>query len=95
MELAVQRLWYIIAFEGLQIIIETFGGTMRGWGVSLLPAVICIFGICIVRVIYVYTVFAANPTFEVLMLVYPVTWVITATGVFLAYLYVRRRVLVA
>ena len=95
MKLAVQRLWYIIAFEGLQIVMETFAGSMRGWGVSLVPAVICIFGICIVRVIYVYTVFTAHPTFEVLMTVYPLTWVISALGIFTAYLYVRKRVLVA
>ena len=55
-----------------------FVGGMRGLGSSLTPMVITIFGVCALRVVWVYTVFAVWPLWEVLFLSYPVTWVITA-----------------
>ena len=46
---------------------DVFSGALRGWGFSLLPAVVTTAGICVLRVIYVYTVFAGWPDFGVLM----------------------------
>ena len=51
---------------------------LLGLGSSLTPMVITIFGVCALRVVWVYTVFAVWPLWEVLFLSYPVTWVITA-----------------
>ena len=87
------RLFIVLGPEGINICSETFASAMRGWGYSLVPALISIFGICVVRVIYVYTVFAARPDFGVLMSVYPLTWVVTASSLFAAYHYVRKNFL--
>ena len=43
----------------------------------MILAVSCFVGVCVFRVIYVYTYFACFPTYENLMVIYPVSWVVT------------------
>ena len=76
-EYAVLRIRYILTFEFLNVIIETCSGGMRGVGHSLYPAAACFLGVCVFRVIYIYTIFAADPAFSTLMAVYPISWVFT------------------
>ncbi len=66
-------------------------GSMRGLGASVAPMVISIFGVCVLRVIWIYTVFAAFPTWEVLFLSYPVTWVATALIEIACYFFIKKR----
>ncbi len=51
-------------------------GMMRGIGNSFLPMLVSIAGVCGVRLIWVYTVFAAQRTLPSLYLCYPVSWTI-------------------
>ena len=60
-------------------------------GVSLLPALITMFGSCIFRIIWIYTAFAWSPTFETLMDVYPVSWIAMGIAMLAAYWYIRRK----
>lgn len=53
----------------------------RGLGKSAVPTVIEFFGICLFRIVWIYTVFAAIRTPLSLYLIYPVSWAITATVV--------------
>jgi Na+-driven multidrug efflux pump len=71
-------LQYIFLGYVFSLFQEVISGYMRGYGVSLIPAVCTIAGICGTRVIWIYTVFRANPTFTVIMQVYPVSLAITA-----------------
>lgn len=87
------RICSIISFEFISMVMDIFSGALRGWGFSLLPAVITIVGICVLRVIYVYTVFAAWPDFSVLMAVYPLSWFVTATGITIVYFAVKKKVI--
>ena len=52
-------------------------GVLRGIGYSLLPMIVSILGACVFRILWVMTIFAAMPTLEVLMISYPVTWLLT------------------
>ena len=68
-----------------------FVGGMRGLGSSIVPMINTIFSVCVLRVVWIYTIFAIWPTWEVLFISYPVTWVIaSAIGVF-CYLAVKKR----
>ena len=49
-----------------------------------------LFGICGIRITWVYTVFRASPTFSTLMMVYPVSIAATAVAVILSYFYLQR-----
>ena len=56
------------------------------------PAVITVFGTCVFRLAWIYTVCRKFKGFEVLMNVYPVSWVITGSLVLLSYYVIRRKV---
>ena len=64
---------------------EITSGVMRGMGRSLLPSVLTILGSCVLRVLWVYTVFRHFRTFDVLLDVYLITWIITGIMVLTAY----------
>ena len=58
-------------------IMDVMTGALRGIGYSILPMVVSIMGACGLRLLWVVTVFAAMPSMHVLMLSYPVSWLIT------------------
>ena len=56
-----------------------------------LPAVITIFGTCILRVLWVFFVFPLVGTYEMLIYIFPITWIVTGVAMIVAYLLVRNR----
>ena len=64
---------------------------MRGLGYSMTPAVLTVLGSCVFRLIWIYTVFNKFRSFEMLMNVYPVSWIITGIAVLIAYAIVRKK----
>lgn len=87
------RLWWILLPEAINVLLEVFSGSMRGYGRSLTPALTALAGICGLRIIWVYTVFAAHRDFTVLMACYPISWFFTAGAVIYCYLRFCDRVL--
>lgn len=85
--IGVTRISFVVLAEPINVIMETVSDAMRGYGCSLPPAVATLVCICSVRVIWVFTVFAASPDYSTLMAVYPVSWIVTA--VLLCVLYAR------
>ena len=60
---------------------EVLCGVVRGMGKSLLPTVVSIFGSCLLRIVWIYTVCPFAPdSIELLYIAYPVTWVLTSLG---------------
>ncbi len=66
-------------------------GAMRGLGASIVPMTISVFGVCVLRVVWIYTVFAAFPTWEVLFMSYPVTWLATFLIEIVCFFMVKKR----
>ena len=85
------RLKFILTAEFLNVIIEIFSGYMRGFGYSLVPALVCMLGICGVRITWRYTVFAAHKSFQVLMMTYPISWAVTAIALVIAFIYLHKK----
>lgn len=78
-----KKLGITCVFYFLCGIMEVACGVMRGIGKSICPMIVALVGTCALRVIWVYTAFAAFPYAETLYLSYPVTWAITATAHFI------------
>lgn len=57
---------------------EVMSGYLRGFGISLVPAILTIIGVCGVRIVWVYTSFPLNRTFGTLLLAYPISLATTA-----------------
>lgn len=87
--LGIVRIWYVVLPELISVVMETVSDAMRGYGYSLPPAMVTLVCICSIRILWVYTVFPASPTFDTLMMVYPVSWLVTMT--LLVVLYFRHQ----
>lgn len=88
----VTRLELLLVFEVFNMWKEIFSGAMRGLGSSTLPAILYMGSICGVRLLWVYCVFPITKTYESLLWVYPVSWIITTIVIGIAYFIVRRKV---
>ena len=74
-------------------VMEIFVAMMRGMGRSLVPMIVSLVGTCAFRVIWIYTIFRAYPTLNILFVSYPISWVLTAAVQFVCYLIVRKHVM--
>ena len=74
------RLLYMCLPYFLCGIMEVGSGVLRGLGRSITSMIIAISGVCGIRLVWIFTVFAHFRTLETLYLSYIVTWVITATA---------------
>ena len=86
-ELAMARIFWVASFEPISVLMEVSSSAMRGYGYSMPPAMATLICVCSVRLIWVWTVFAASPDYVTLMIVYPISWAVTVVP--LLYLYVR------
>ena len=66
------------------VFIEIYSGAARGVGEALPPMIITIFGVCVLRLIWIWAVLPFHRTPAMVAASYPVTWGITA-AVFIVY----------
>lgn len=88
-ELAYTRLLIIFTAYISSMLYEVMSGYLRGFGISFAPAVIATLGVCVLRIVWIRTAFAANPTFQTILLAYPISLTTTAVLIFIALLLYR------
>ncbi|MCR4877293.1 MAG: MATE family efflux transporter [Clostridiales bacterium] len=66
-------------------------GQLRGIGYSIMPMIVSLAGACGLRIIWIMTVFAANPTLPVLYYSYPISWGVTFAIHMISYLIASRK----
>ncbi len=74
-----------VPFCVLFLPVEIFGGAMRGTGYSLVPTLITCFFVCVFRIIWIFTAVARWHTLSVLLMCYPLSWLLSASAFFAAY----------
>lgn len=77
-EIGYIRLEYIFLAYAFSFAQEIFSGYLRGFGISSVPALCSVLGICGVRLGWMFTVFKRYPTFSTIMQVYPISLGVTA-----------------
>ena len=75
----------------LAALMDCMVGAMRGIGYSMMPMIVSLTGACGLRIVWLYTIFAAHPTLQVLYISYPFTWGVTALTHIICFLIVRRK----
>lgn len=80
------RIFWVVLPQPISVVMDTLSGCMRGYGYSMPPALVTLIVICSVRLIWVYTAFPLSPTYETLMMVYPLSWLITMIGLIVLYI---------
>lgn len=83
------RLRYIFFAYTFSFAQETTSGYLRGFGLSFLPAICSIVGICGIRLFWIFVVFPKYPSFETIMQVYPISLGLTAVAIVLSALIVK------
>lgn len=71
---------------------DVFVGSLRGMGYSVMPMLVSLTGACLFRIVWIFTIFAANRSLFVLYFSYPVSWALTATAHLICYMIVRKKV---
>ena len=75
---------FIAPFYAFYSIVDNTSGAIRGSGESFRPMLLTILGTCVFRVAWLLAVVPLHHTIETVLLVYPVTWILTA-ALFVAY----------
>ncbi len=73
-------------------LMEVMSGTLRGLGASTTSMLVSLIGACALRVVWIYTVFAANHTPGTLYLSFPLSWIATTLGLYVCYAVILRRI---
>ncbi len=88
-----ERLRFMLIPYFLCGIMDTTTGAMRGIGSSMTPMVITILGVCVMRIVWIYTVFAIPQyhTFAGLFISYPISWALTFAALIVSYIIIMHR----
>ncbi len=71
-------------------VMEIVMGIMRGLGYAITPMIVSLSGVCLFRIVWLATAFVWVPTQSMLLLSYPVSWILTTLIHTLTYLYACR-----
>ena len=83
-EIGLSIVYLIVPTYITYIFIEILSGAMRGAGDSLIPTIMTLTGVCLLRVFWVTVVVSAHHELKVLLMSYPITWIVTS-AMFLVY----------
>ena len=71
-------LMQIAPYLATYVCIEILSGAVRGAGESLIPTLLTLFGVCILRLVWLLVFVPMNRTIERTLFSYPMTWVVTS-----------------
>lgn len=83
------RLMMVMLSHSFSLLYEMMAGYLRGFGISLAPALLTMLGVCGIRIGWIRFVFPQSQTFQTLMTAYPVSLAATAAMLLVAVLYFR------
>ncbi len=86
-EIGVSMMRYMVPVYFTYVTIEILSGALRGAGDSWIPMVICLIGICALRVSWLMFVVPMRKNIYTIMFSYPLTWVVTTTLFIIYYLF--------
>ena len=74
------RTYYVIAPYILCGLMDSFCGMVRGLGAAWTPMLVGLVGACLMRIVWIWTVFRWHHTLGALYVSYPISWFITAAA---------------
>lgn len=80
-----------VPFNFVFMPVEIYAGALRGAGRSLTPMVIMLICVCLYRVAWVMTVVPRFHYIEMLAICYPISWVLAAGALWIAYLFWKKK----
>jgi len=93
MDAANVRMRLIVVPYFLCGLMEVCTGVLRGMGKSLTSTVISLIGACLLRVVWIWTVFPLSQTLETIFISYPITWIVTTLTAFIIIQVLLKRIM--
>lgn len=87
---AFTRMRIVLAVQFIACSYEISASALRGMSISLPPTIMTIIGTCILRMVWVFAVCPVWQSFNTIMIVYPISWVVTGVMTSIL-LYLRAR----
>jgi len=91
LDYGMKRLSWMLPLYCLCGLMDVMVGSLRGVGYSIMPMIVSLTGACLFRVVWILTVFHANPTLDVLYMSYPISWALTFGVHLLCYAFIARK----
>ena len=85
LEIGVTMVQFLAPCYITYILVELLPGAIRGAGKSMVPMLISVFGVCALRLLWLFTAVPAHHTIETVEMSYPITWVITSLSLLIYY----------
>lgn len=90
-EFAKTRMMVVVMMEFMTANYEMTAASLRAMDVAIPPTIITIIGSCVLRIVWVNTIFAAFHQYWVLILVYPVSWALLMVPMLILYIFVSKK----
>ena len=87
------RLGIMAATYWLNSLMDVTTGQLRGIGKSVSPMIMTLAGVCVFRIIWIFTIFRSYHTMQMLFYSYPVSWAITEAALIITYFVERNKLL--
>lgn len=92
-KLGLNRIYITATTYAFFALMQVFAGCLRGMGRSMMPTVVSVLGICGLRIVYIYTIFAMAPSLVSLYISYPVSWLVSMAANMICYFIVSHRLI--
>ncbi len=71
--------------------VEIFSGALRAVGDVIVPMLLTMFGICLLRIVWIFFAVPLNPSVRMIVMNYPVSWILTALLFIFYYLQKKKK----
>lgn len=85
---------FMVPFYITYVSVEIFSGSLRAMGNVILPMFISLFGICVIRIIWLSLAVPIFKDIKTVMFSYPLTWMITSLMFITYYLYNKKKLVI-
>ncbi len=93
--LGVETMHFLVPCYSTYFVLEMLSGVLRGCGDVKVPTLFTVFGVCVLRVVWLLAVVPLHPTLRMVQASYPITWLLTSALFAVYYLHggwLKRRI---
>ena len=90
---AVRRMVWMLSIYFTLAFMEAGSCALRGLGYSTVSTLCALTGACLLRIVWLSTVFRAHPTLDMIYITYPISWTLTAIVDFVLIVVLLRRMI--
>lgn len=85
------RMLVVVLPQPLTSLNEMSASALRSMGISLPPTIVSITGSCLFRIIWINTLFRFFPSIWMIMVVYPISWILLGIAMYILYANKRKK----